>query len=86
MTAPAPPAACYVRARRAVPVLVRSPDDGDTPTIHFRGRLRGAMYARGELHHYRVEDGDGALFLSPPDWIVGTPPILVPAAALEVVL
>ncbi len=82
MTAPAPLAACYVRARRAVPVLVSRPCDSyEIPPISFHGRLLGAIYARGELHHYRVEDGDGALFLCPPGWIVGPVPVLVPALA-----
>ncbi len=82
MTAPAPLAACYVRARRAVSVLVARPATcDDIPPLRFRGRLLGAMYARGELHHYRVEDGGGGLFLCPPGWIVGAPPVLVPALA-----
>ncbi len=81
MTGSAPLAACYVRARRPVPVLVARPAAcDDIPPFRFRGRLIGAMYARGELHHYRIEDGEGALFLCPPGWIVGQAPVLVPAA------
>ncbi len=86
MSTPAPLAACYVRARRAVPVLVNGPGDDEHPPLRFKGRLLGAMYARGQIHHYRVEDAEGALFLTPPHWIVGTPPVLVSAATMEVVL
>ncbi len=81
MTAPGPLASSYVRARRAVPVLVCRPcDSEDIPPLRFSGRLLGAMYARGELHHYRVEDGEGQLYLCPPHWIAGPVPVLVPAA------
>jgi hypothetical protein len=86
MSGPAALAAGYVRARRAVPVLINQPIHGDEGIRRFRGNLLGAMYARGEIHHYRVEDEDGTLYLVPPHWLVGTPPLLVPAAALEMVL
>jgi hypothetical protein len=75
----------FIRARCAVPVLVNGPGDAEHPPLRFRGRLLGAMYAREQVHHYRVEDGNGTLFLTPPSWIVGNAPVLEPAAALETV-
>jgi hypothetical protein len=63
---PAP--AGYVRARRAIPVTVHQPIE-EHGTRQFQGRLLGAMYARGMLHHYRVEGDDGHLYLTPPGWV-----------------
>ena len=71
-------------ATPAVPVFVDQP--ASEGVRRFRGRLLGAMYARGQVHHFRVEGDDGQLYLTPPAWLVGTPPLLVSAAALEVVL
>jgi hypothetical protein len=60
-------------------VLVSRPAvSDDLPPVRFRGRLLGAMHCRGQLHHYRVEDGDGQLYLCPPHWIVDPVPVLVP--------
>ena len=80
MNAPAAPlrlAVGYVRARKAVPVTVSPPHDDEGQPHRFRGRCLGAMYVQGRPHHYRVEDGDGVLFLVPPEWIEGAPPVLV---------
>ena len=83
MTAPAPLGACYVRARRAVLVTVEIPGD-ECPSRRFRGSLKGAMYARGGLHHYRVVDAEGEMFLCPPHWIIGGAPALL-ASSMEAV-
>ena len=81
MSAPAPVAAGYVRAKRAVPVFVDQPvEEG---VRRFRGRLLGAMFSRGDVHHFRVEGDDGVLYLTPPHWLVGIPPLLVLDAAHE---
>ena len=86
MSTTTPLAAGYVRARRSVPVLVDQPMSNRLPNRRFRGKLLGAMWARGSVHHFRIEGDDGRLYLAPPTWIVGPPPILVPAATMEVVL
>ena len=33
------------------------------------GNSRSPPWVDGRLHHLRVVDGDGALFLVPPEWI-----------------
>ena len=43
MSNSAPLAACYVRAHRAVPVLVNGPGGDQNPPVRFKGRLLGAM-------------------------------------------
>ncbi len=78
----APMRAGYVRARRAVPVLVDRPLP-DGRTRRFAGRLLGAMYDRGVVHHYRVVDEtDGQLYLTPPHWLADTSAVLEPATVL----
>ena len=70
-----------MRAKRAVPVFVDQPiTEG---VRRFRGRLLGAMFSRGDVHHFRVEGDDGVLYLTPPHWLVGVPPLLVLDTAHE---
>jgi hypothetical protein len=77
-----PPPNGYIRARRAIPVTVHQPIE-EHGTRQFQGRLLGAMYARGVIHHYRVEGDDGHLYLTPPGWMAGevNAPALMEAAS-----
>jgi hypothetical protein len=63
---PAPLDDHFVRARVAVEVTMRRPRSRTPEVI---GTLLGAMYARGKLHHYRVQVGDGLIYLAPPGWL-----------------
>ena len=58
----------YIRATPPVAVELRQPvAPGEVRSI--TGRVLGEMYVDGRLHHLRVVDGDGVLFLVPPEWI-----------------
>jgi hypothetical protein len=35
----------------------------------FVGALKAAMYQHGAVHHYRIADADGVLWLCPPAWL-----------------
>jgi hypothetical protein len=67
----------YERARSPISVKVLLPGVGNGEAQYFK--LAGAMFAYGDLHHYRVVSGDGEMHLIPPDWVVGPPPTLIPA-------
>jgi hypothetical protein len=67
----------YERARNPISVKVLLPGVGNGEAQYFK--LAGAMFAYGELHHYRVVSGDGEMHLIPPDWVVSPPPTLIPA-------
>jgi hypothetical protein len=77
-----PPPNGYIRARRAIPVTVHQPIE-EHGTRQFQGRLLSTMYARGVIHHYRVEGDDGLLYLTPPGWVAGvvSAPALTEAVA-----
>jgi hypothetical protein len=36
------------------------------------GTLRGVMYMRGEVHHYRVAGSDGVFYLVPVAWFMAS--------------
>jgi hypothetical protein len=35
----------------------------------FTGKLKGAMYRAGVVHHFRIVDADAVLWLVPPTWL-----------------
>jgi len=58
----------YVRATPPVAVEMHQPvAPGEVRTI--AGRVLGEMHADDRLHHLRFVDGDGVLFLVPPEWV-----------------
>lgn len=58
----------YVRATRPITVELHQPvAPGEVRTI--AGRVLGEMRVNGCLHHYRVVDGDGVVYLAPPEWL-----------------
>lgn len=67
----------YERARSPISVKVLLPGVGNGEAQYFK--LAGAVFAYGDLHHYRVVSGDGEMHLIPPDWVVSPPPTLIPA-------
>ncbi len=68
LTTPEPRETRYIRATTPVAVELHQPvAPGQVRAI--TGRVFGEMRVNGCVHHYRVEDGDGVLFLVPPEWI-----------------
>lgn len=58
----------YIRAITPVTVELRQPvAPGQVRTI--AGRVLGEMRVNGCLHHYRVVDGNGVVYLAPPEWL-----------------
>jgi hypothetical protein len=70
----------YWRARNPVQVQVQQPGNEAKPSLRFGGKLLGAVCHNGAVHHYRVVDPSGELFLVPPYWVVGTPPTMLSLA------
>ena len=67
-TTPKPRETQYVRATTPVTVELHQPiAPGEVRTI--AGRVLGAMHVDGQVHHIRFVDGDGVLFLVPPNWV-----------------
>ena len=60
-----------IHGRPHVTVLIPSADH-TLPDSQVSGRLLGAMYARGEIHHVRVELDERGLLFCPPGWILST--------------
>ncbi len=71
---PAPLEARFIRARVAVEVTLHQPLGRRRVNV-ITGRLIGTMMARGKVHHYRVAVGEGVVYLAPPSWMVGNPPL-----------
>ena len=62
----------YVRATTPITVTLHQPvAPGQVRTIAVR--VLGEKRVNGCVHHYRVEDGDGEMFLAPPAWIEPLP-------------
>lgn len=55
----------------AVDIEVHQPVSGPSKAFSrsFTGHLKGAMYNAGVLHHVRVVDADGVLWMVPPAWL-----------------
>ncbi len=65
---PEPRAAHYVRATTPVAVELHQPvAPGQVRTI--TGSVLGETRVDGRLHHYRVQDGNGVVFITPPEWL-----------------
>ncbi len=68
MNGPAPLLDMFVPAKRTVTVTCHQPSDRGSP-IKRTGRLLGAMYAGGRMHHVRVALDGGVVLLAPPAWV-----------------
>ena len=55
--------------RLNIEVLQPMPPNAQPLHRAFTGRLAGAMYRAGVVHHFRVVDADGVLWLVPPAWL-----------------
>ena len=55
--------------RLNIEVLQPMPPNAQPLHRAFTGRLAGAMYRAGVVHHFRVVDGDGVMWLVPPAWL-----------------
>ncbi len=64
----------FIRARVAVEVTLHQPLARNRVNV-ITGKLVGTMMARGKVHHYRVSVGEGVIYLAPPSWLVGDPPL-----------
>ncbi len=71
---PPPLEAQFIRARVAVEVTLHQPLARNRVNV-ITGKLVGTMMARGKVHHYRVSVGEGVIYLAPPSWLVGDPPL-----------
>ena len=58
----------YVRATSKATVTLHQPLPRKQRRVII-GRLLGEMHARGALHHYRVQDANGVVYLAPPTWL-----------------
>ena len=62
----------FVRPFITVDLAFHQPmaDDAGNPShLVITGRLIGAMYANGIVHHFRIAGGDGVAWLVPPGWL-----------------
>jgi hypothetical protein len=64
----------FIRAHVAVEVTLHQPLTRNRVNV-ITGRLVGTMMASGKVHHYRVSVGEGVIYLAPPSWLVGDPPL-----------
>ena len=63
-----------MRAVPPTPITFNQPLRGGRHRA-ISGRLLGETQFDGVLHHYRVVDGDGVLFLVPPHWVEVDAPV-----------
>ncbi len=67
-TTPEPRETRYIRATTPVAVELHQPvAPGQVRTI--MGRLLGEMRVNGCVHHYRIVDGNGVIFITPTEWL-----------------
>ncbi len=58
----------FVRAVPPTPITFNQPLRGGRYRA-ISGRLLGEMRVNGCLHHYRIVDGNGVIFITPPEWL-----------------
>ena len=66
-TAPAPLEARFVRLADRIAVTFAKPVEHGRPE-KITGDLLGTMYARGNVHHYRIA-ADAVVWIVPPIWL-----------------
>ena len=79
---PAPLNDRYVTARTAVAVTLNIPVTRNRHRT-VTGALLGAMFARGEVHHYRIRGDNSAVYFAPGSWLAPDCAAAVIAATRE---
>lgn len=65
---PEPRQVRFVRAVPPTPITFNQPLRGGRYRT-IAGRLLGETRVDGKVHHYRVQDGNGVIFITPPEWL-----------------